>query len=176
MFKTRFCFTKKIYIFVCLAGSFLFPFSSISSSQEVFGLNKICTDGELGLQFACSDSWKLDVVKDAVLIVISSNPEATLIIAKINSTIKYPEQLTKERLKEVKQYEEGFDIEKVKIRDKEFIKVKAFSAEEPQRRILDYYLIRGNELYGILFTVEPKEAMDKYKFMFQRIVESITFI
>jgi len=144
--------------------------------EKASGVLQSCTDTGLGIVFDCSADWKIQTVDDAVLVIISSDPDVAMIIARIDSGVKFLGQLTKEKLKDLKQYKEGFVVENVEFKGRDVLKVKAFSDEYPDRRLLDYYLIHDEMLYGILFSVEPKDAMDTYQYLFKDIVENFAFL
>ena len=92
----------------------------------------------LGVTFFCNPDWRIQAVDDALLIIVSTDPDVTMIVAKIDSNVKFLGQLTAQRLQELKQYKDGFVVENVILGDREMLKVKAFSDEYEARRLLDY--------------------------------------
>ncbi len=164
----------KIFIIVLLLTG---PVAFAQSDNDVSSVElKTCTDSELKIQFMCEKSWYMRKSDDAVLAVISREPDVTMIIAKIDSSVRFLEQITKERLKVMNQYSDGFQVENENINGKDILKVKAFSSIHPSRRLLDYYFVNNNNLYGVLFSVDPKEEIENFKYLFAEIVESLTFI
>jgi len=134
---------------------------------------ELCGDSDLNILFLCDPEWVMQPADDAVLVVISSEPLVTLIIAKIKSDIKFLGQLTNMKLREMKQYKKGFQTENVNIADIRAIKVKAFSKDNEDKRVLDYYFMYDQSLYGLMFSVSPKQNWEKYKYLVKSIADSI---
>ncbi len=149
-----------------------------SSSPDMSSEEKlqICKDEELGVKLLCNPDWELQTGKEAILIIISSDPAVTLTIARQKSPIVSLEQLSNSLLTELGQYEEGFDTERTRLANQEAIKVKGFYKNYSQVRLLDYYLVHDSFLYMILFSVNPKEEWDHYKFLIKKVAESLSFI
>ena len=135
-----------------------------------------CDEDSFGVRFLCDPKWLKEVSDEAILVVISSHPEVTLIIARMPSRFAYIEQISTEDLLDLKQYREGFQRERVTLGGYEAIMVKAMSTEAPTKRILDYFLIKDGTLYTILCSVSPREEWDNYKFLFKTITDNIQFI
>lgn len=135
-----------------------------------------CKDEELGVRLLCNPDWELQTDKETILIIISSDPAVTLTIARQKTPLISVEQLSNTLLTELGQYEEGFDTERIHLAGQEAIKVKGFYKSYPQIRLLDYYLIHNSSLYMVLFSVNPKEKWDDYKFLIKRITESLSFL
>lgn len=131
-----------------------------------------CADSEFGVEFACEPSWKWKRTNDAMLIIISSKPMVTMTISRVDSPIKLLGQITDSYLRERGLYAEGFQAERVKFLDGEAVHVKAISRDYPDIRLSDYFFIKNNSLYGVLFSVKPNEEWDKYKFDIQEIIQS----
>lgn len=145
---------------------------TVKSDMEHF---EICKDAQLGIKFYCSSDWKLRVVDNAILIIISSDPSVTLTIAKIDSNTRFLAQLTDKVLKEKDLYLDGFQAERVSFAGVEALQVKAFSQQHPDRRLLDYFFIHGNSLHGILFSIEPKEKWEEYKHFVKMVADNFSF-
>ena len=86
------------------------------------------------------------------------------------------EQLNDRTLEAIGNYKEGFKAQKSWIKEKQAMKVEGFSRGYEEIRLLDYYFISGNTLYGILFSVNPKEGWEAYEPLFEKIVESVDFV
>ena len=150
--------------------------TSANEMNVEMGPDDMCQVKDLGVKFLCQKDWAIRPVDDAVLVIISAEPDVTLIVARIDSRIKFLSQLTNSFLETKERYARGFRTERVKFADREAIKVKAFAKDKPQKRLLDYYFINDSSLYGVLFSVKPKEDTDDYKFLFQDIIDRFEFI
>ena len=134
-----------------------------------------CTDSEFGIQFYCEADWKWRRVNDAILIIVSDNPTVTLTISKVNTPIRFLGQLTYSILEQTGLYADGFKTEHVTIADKNVLQVKAFSRHDENIRLNDYYYVHHQLLYGILFSVNPKEDWEQAKYKIKKIKSSIQF-
>jgi hypothetical protein len=131
-----------------------------------------CADSEFGFEFFCDPNWKWKRVKDTMMIIISTKPMVTCTITKLDSPIKYLSQLTDDVLMEKKLYQDGFHTERVKFLDREAVHVKAMSRNFENIRLSDYFFVRHQALYGILFSVYPSEEWGNYKFAIKKILQS----
>ncbi|MFC1704358.1 hypothetical protein ACFL1E_06230 [Candidatus Omnitrophota bacterium] len=147
---------------------------SFEASESASDLDS-CVDDEFGVRFACNTQWQLQIDKNALLIIISSNPAVTLTIARTETPLKFLEQLKKSDLQTLGHYADGFVIERVQVDNKKAFKIKSFSQEFPDIRLLDYYVINDGYLYRLLFSVDPKEKWKEYKPLFKEIIESFRF-
>ena len=166
---------------LCLVVVAVFGFSGIrlgyAAEKDVKNLKlDYCKEKSLGIKFKCDKDWEIQTIKDAVLVVISSEPDVTLIIAKIDSRIKFLSQLTKDFLSSKDRYAPGFRLENINFVDRKALKVKAFAKNNKDKRILDYYFLNNSVLYGILFSVNPKEDTSQFKFLFKQIIDDFKFI
>ena len=135
-----------------------------------------CTDTQLGVTFRCAADWDIHNVEDAVIIVISSeNPVITLTISRFDSKIRYLEQVTSRMLRERHLYEDGFKMEHVTFAGMPALKVKAFAKGIPNRRMVDYFFLRKGELYGVLFTVQPRSTWEKEQYLLKAVIDSFRF-
>lgn len=146
--------------------------ASIDSSDSFKIDSNQCADSEFGVEFACEPAWKWKRTNDAILIIISSKPMVTMTISRVDSPIKFLGQITDAYLRERGLYAEGFQVEKVKFLDGEAVHVKAISRDYPDIRLSDYFFIKNNSLYGVLFSVKPVGEWDKYKFDLREIIQS----
>ena len=135
-----------------------------------------CSDAVFGIQLACNPAWGLYTGEKAFVIVISSDPAVTMTVARTESPYVSVEQLTDSLLKKMGRYHDGFAVERIHVAGQKAFMVKGFDVDSPQLRLLDYYFIRSGNLYRILFTVDPKERWDDYKFLFKAIIESVRLI
>lgn len=145
------------------------------NNQKNKGIND-CADSEFGIRFYCQADWKWKRVDDAILIIISENPTVTMTVSKVEVPIKYLSQLTRELLGSTGLYEEGFQTEFIEMSGKNVLQVKAFSKYDGNIRLNDFYYIRHNHLYGILFSVNPKDAWDSEQYKIKKIKESLAFL
>ncbi len=156
-----------------------------SRPQETFTRIKIampgvrltyCSDKGLGVNFLCDYGWGRRRGDNFRIVIINTQPDVQLKIVKIDVNIVSIRQLNKEKLKDIGKYRDGFVIEESKVASLDAIKVKAFSRTDPEVRLLDYYVVRDKTLYGLMFSVSPKEEWDGYKFLFEYILRNFRFI
>lgn len=168
----------KLIILCFVFLNFMMTFSGLAAELESTENQEsnICVNPKLGIQFYCEDKWKVRMLDDAVLVVISSEPMATVTVARIDTDIKYLSQLTHKVLKDKELYKEGFRAERSKLGGKDTLQIKAFSKQYADRRVLDFFFIHEEALYGVLFAVYPKDSWDQYKFLIKNIVDSFEFL
>ena len=154
---------------------FIFSLISFSAAAEEIELS-LCTDKKLDVKFLCNLDWEMETNEGAVLIIISEDPAVTMTISKSNKSVLFLEQLNDRTLEAIGNYKEGFKAQKAWIKEKQGMKVEGFSRGYEEIRLLDYYFISGNTLYGILFSVNPKEGWEAYEPLFEKIVESVDFV
>ena len=142
---------------------------------EKYGL-RVCTNRVVGVEFLCNPDWKIDMSSEASLIVISANPDVSLIIAKIPSRFRFLAQIQSADFLELKQYANGFVKEQTKLANQDAIMVKALSQDTPPKRLLDYFFIKDSMLYTVLFSVNPQEKWDDYKLLIKTIAQSIELL
>ena len=135
-----------------------------------------CRDDQFGVKFLCDTNWELEIHDDAVLLIISSDPAVTMTVAKTATPLTYLSQMNIKFLEDMGNYSDGFQTEQTRLAGHDAVKVKAFSREFPEVRVLDYYILRDKNLYSVLFSVNPKEEWERYKFFIKQIVDSFSFI
>jgi hypothetical protein len=136
-----------------------------------------CRDDRLGIAFLCDYTWeKKPNTVDATIFIVDKGPDVIFKFIKVNVDIRVIQQLSRDKLEAIGQYQEGFVMEEAVVAGFNAIKVKAFSRENPALRVTDYYFVRNEALYAVMFSVAPKEQWDNYKFVFQKIVNSLKFI
>jgi hypothetical protein len=171
---------RKVFPYFVIIFIFLSPFcvcfaqtdEPSSQNEEFTPAPDKCADSEFGFEFFCDPNWKWKRVKDTMMIIISTKPMVTCTIAKLDSPIKYLSQLTDDVLVKKQLYQDGFHTERVKFLDREAIHVKAMSRNFDNIRLSDYFFVRHQALYGILFSVYPSEEWENYKFAVKKILES----
>jgi hypothetical protein len=134
-----------------------------------------CFDESFGLKILCNPDWALEEADNAFMMIISADPAVTVTVVKIDSKIRFLGQLTRDAIQEIGQYASGFQYDYVDLAGEKAYKVKALSKKYPEIRLLDYYLVHEGQLYGLLFSISPKEAWDNYQFLFKRMAESVEF-
>jgi hypothetical protein len=168
-------------IYSCLLtffGCFVFFSGKLQAQGQLIireGETRRCWDPDLGVRFFCDGAWRMEMDDNILFLVLSEDPAVTFAIAKIDKNIKYLSQLNRERLSDIGQYHDGFRAEYVDVAGHKALKVKAFARKYPGIRLLDYYVLHHNDLYGFMFSIEPKKAWDDYKFDLQKIVRSLSF-
>ncbi len=157
--------------------------SLVGNKEEKMKLNRFknetlqyCRDDELGIRILCNPQWHLRAEDKSLLLIISQNPRVTMEIAKLNKRIKSLNQLNRFYFEDVGYYAEGFATEKISLDDLTAIKVKAYSKDFPQIRIIDYYFLRGEEMYVLFFSVDPQEKWNDFKFLIEKVAKSVKFI
>lgn len=136
----------------------------------------MCTDKKLGVRFLCRGDWTIQTEDNAILVIISEDPSVTFTIAKSDSSVLYLEQLTDRALQAMGQYADGFKRERTHLGKIEAIKVEGTSRVYPQIRLLDYYVIHDNRLYGLLFSVNPKERWQDFESLIEAVSQSIELV
>ena len=135
-----------------------------------------CRDGRLGVKFLCDPDWELQTEEETMLIVISSDPAVTVTVARSKAPVVFVEQLTKESLKQMGQYADGFMTENVQFAKQKAVKVEGFAEAYPEIRLLDYYVVNDFKLFSVLFSVNPKEKWADYRPLIEKVVESFEFL
>ena len=97
-------------------------------------------------------------------------------IVRINAEIRMIRQLGLDGLEALGRYEEGFATEEASVAGEQAVKVKAFAKGDPDTRLLDYYFIRDNFLYGVMFSIKPKDKWGIYQSTFQEMVNAMHFM
>jgi hypothetical protein len=165
--------SKAVSLFIC---SFIALSSITNEAADASKDLQTCHNSQLQVEFACDPQWPVQYLDDAILMVISADPNITQIIARIETNFIFLEQLTKEELVKKERYAPGFSIEHIDLWDRPTLKVKAFAKNDLSKRILDYYFIDDKKLYGVLFTVSPKEVLDSSKFFIENLVHKVNFV
>jgi hypothetical protein len=135
---------------------------------------QFCTDRRLGISFYCDLNWDIKQAEEAILVVMSTNPMVTMIIAKIESPVMFIGQLNRKILNTMNQYADGFVVEHVSYMGQPFMKVKALAKTDQDRRILDHYFIHKGKLFGVLFSVKPAAKWDSYKHLIEKVLQSMS--
>ncbi|MDD3375211.1 MAG: hypothetical protein PHY73_05765 [Candidatus Omnitrophica bacterium] len=134
---------------------------------------QICSDQKLGVKFLCNSNWEVQTDENAVMLFVSRDPEITLTIAKSEDPVNSIDQLTKENLKVIGGYKDGFKIEETMVAGKLALKVEGYSESIPEMKLADYYFVNNNQLYSFLFAVNPFEEYPYCEKFLSRIVASI---
>ena len=134
-----------------------------------------CSDKEFGIRFLCDFGWVQRKVDGAALFMINTDPDVKMKIVRIDMDILFIQQLSRDRLEALGRYGRGFVIDEVKVAGLKAIKVKAFSEVDPDERLCDYYFVHDKTLYGLMFSVAPKDRWDEHKFLFEDIVGNFRF-
>lgn len=136
-----------------------------------------CQDAQLEVQFLCNPEWQLEEDENLIFIIIQEdNPAVTMTVAKSQAPVVFLEQLTESRLQEMGKYADGFNRARVPLAETEAIRIKAFPRAYPELRLIDYYLLHNDQLYSILFSINPKERAADYEPLIKKIVSSFKFL
>jgi len=87
---------------------------------------------------------------------VDKGPDVIFKLIKVNVDIRVIQQLSRDKLEAIGQYQEGFVMEEATVAGFDAIKVKAFSRENPALRVIDYYFVRNEALYAVMFSWPPK--------------------
>jgi len=150
-------------------------FSSAEDVKNKTLLLNECHDETLRIKFLCNPDWELLTKDNVILVVIDNDPYISLTIARSDVNVYGIEQLTKEMLKEMGQYRDGFTFEKIRIDQKSALKVDGISQVGGDRGLRDYYLIYKEHLYSILFTIQPNYYLLDYEGLIEQVIQSIRF-
>jgi len=150
------------------------PHIEIKIEDQIIALYK-CTDKKIGVSLLCNEEWRLHEGKESILLVMYRNPAVTLTVTRISKELKFLTQLDKDSLKSLGNYKDGFRSDYDTIAGEKAIKVNGFSEEYPNIRLQDYYVLHNGQLYGFLFSVNPKQEWDSYKFLIKKMSESFEF-
>ncbi|MCD4778991.1 MAG: hypothetical protein K8S27_00365 [Candidatus Omnitrophica bacterium] len=134
-----------------------------------------CVDDKWGISFLCHPRWGVEENPQALSLIISVEPTVTFTVVKFNKRIKFIAQLNRFHLESMGQYSRGFKMESINLGRYKAVKVKAFSSVYPDMRIVDFFVLHDEVLYGFLFSVSPKEEWDNYKRLIHKIVRSLEF-
>jgi hypothetical protein len=113
---------------------------------------------------------------NTVFYVLETDPLIYFKIVKMNTEARTIQQLSRDRLEAIGQYQEGFQTEEAWVAGEQAVKVKAFARDDPDTRLLDYYFAHGNTRYGVMFSVKPKDRWEDYHSTFQEMVNVMHFI
>ena len=166
----------KLLSIICWGLLILCPsVKSWSASPSDISLSS-CTDKKLGITFLCGADWELETDQDAILAVISEDPAVTLTVARTKSPVKFVEQLSWPVLRELGQYaSSGFTTKPLKLAGDEALEVNGIPEDFPEMKLRDFYILHGDYLYSVLFSVNPRQALKDYQPLFNKIIGSIQF-
>lgn len=134
-----------------------------------------CWDEARGVKIMCNPNWQIFENDDTIIYVISKNPDASLIINKRPTDIKFIGQLNREYISASGQYQDDFKTDYAKLAKRNAIVVKGFYKPNPKVKLLDYYLLYNSNLYSFLFSVNPKEDWENYRLLIKHIIENLEF-
>ncbi len=172
-------FFKRILLYEFILG-FLIQATVVKAeppAEKTVQLN-LCSDQKLGFKMKCNPDWKLQAQNDNMFIILSESPNevVTATISKSKNEVKNISELTRSVLQEIGQYENFFTITKTTVGTQPALKVEAKSKEFPEIQLYDFYVVRNNHLYSILFSCKPESRFTAYKPLFIKIIESFEFI
>ncbi len=148
--------------------------STEANGENPFGL-EMCHDKKLRVAFLCDPDWDYQLVEDGLLVIMSRDPIVTITFARIDSEITHLPKLNKSVLSKKNLYEKGFRRDLMQINGRDVIIVRAFAKKDASRRVLDHFFMRDEKLFGVLFSVTPKDKWDEFKFKIKAVADSISF-
>ncbi|MBF0478435.1 MAG: hypothetical protein HQL26_03030 [Candidatus Omnitrophica bacterium] len=134
-----------------------------------------CSDEGLGVEFPCMLAWPMKNTVDALEIQIATDPQVNMVIKKSESDGFVLSKITKDYLNKTNLYADGFVLTPVSINSADMIRVTGTSKNFPYRQIEDFYMMNGNELISVMFSVEPNILWGKYAEVFQYIIDNLNF-
>ncbi|OGW96992.1 MAG: hypothetical protein A2Z81_06340 [Omnitrophica WOR_2 bacterium GWA2_45_18] len=159
-------------VFLFLTGS---P-SPVLAAPIVRGeLGQVCRDTQLGVTFSCDKDWTILPTDNAFFVIISLEPEVSLIVSKTQSRIVSLEQLTRKMLEDMDRYAEGFQMERLRLAGRDAVLVKAYAKGLPEVRLQDYFFLNEGNLYSVFVLVKPADQWEAYKFILKKVVDSFNF-
>lgn len=138
----------------------------------------LCTDDRIGYQIKCNPDWIINDELNSVSMIIVDEQEllVTATINKSNEKGITLKQLTPERLRFIGQYGDEVKIDRVQVAGMEAIKVKATAKDVEEMQLLDYYFVKDNFLYSVLFSVNPSERFPDFEGLFEKMIKSFEII
>lgn len=136
----------------------------------------VCTDQKLGIQFSCDPDWKIETDENVLMVIMSDHPSVTMTITKTYPAPSSLDELTMPALKEIGGYADGFTVYRMVLNDRSLVEVRGVSAKIPDLQLHDYYFLDGQNLFGILFAVEPFDALSAYDSLIKSIISSLKFL
>ncbi|MCA9401698.1 MAG: hypothetical protein KC713_08730 [Candidatus Omnitrophica bacterium] len=175
-------FFQKTY-YLCLLGAFLLfaggqVYSNetvsedpVSSGQEMDLLP--CEDPGLDLIFYCNPRWEIQTEDNLVFAVILKEPNITMTITRSTDPINSLDYLTDNILQDLGSYATGYRKEIMQLDIGEAVHVWGLHQKYRELYLEDYYFVKDDQLYSVLFSVNPAEQMGQYKPLLDKIVQNI---
>ena len=135
-----------------------------------------CVSQEAGITFGCDSSWKLNRKEKKLRVTISEIPHIEMNIEENDQTLRFMSELTHDALASLGRYEEGFVIKRIFYCNREAVKVSGYLKGDSNTFVLDFFLMDHQNIHSVKFTVRPKEEIQNYGGLIQRVVETITFV
>ncbi len=145
-------------------------------SADPTALIHLCRDQKLGLQFICDPDWPIETDTNVLMLIIQENPSITLTLTKIEEGPSSLDELTPEILAEIGPYAKGFKTHRVWMNQYDTLMIEAKTINDPNQRVVDFYLLKNNTLYGVMFFFESFESLMESQHLFEQIITSLDFI
>lgn len=137
---------------------------------------QLCREEKLGVELLCNRKWKQEIDRDrAVLMVINPDPAVLLTVARSQEAVIGIEELTRETVRNMGKYADGFRIRKVMIGGSPALRVEGYSENFPETHSTDHYVVYDYRLYSFLFSVDPADKWNDYSVLLDRIIASVRF-
>lgn len=160
---------------LCFLTLALISTASAEGNKEFPLALRKCNSDEVGVSFNCDPAWKLSRQAKTLKVIISKTPYVEMDVEESGQTIHFMSELNEEAFTSMGRYEDGFHFEHLTHCNRETIKINGYLKGKPNVRVSDFYLIDHLRLHSVKFTVDPKEAWEKYKWLIKEIVDSIHF-
>ncbi len=135
-----------------------------------------CQVKKFGMKFSCNPYWPMQEQQGGVAFVMDIDPYAVLTFSRIRSDLRFVSQITKEYLAKQNLYKDGFRMRHTTFAGIKAIEVKGFSKVDKGAQMLDYYIIKNNQLIGVFFSVADQTKWGDYRFLFKKVGESFELI
>jgi hypothetical protein len=139
-------------------------------------LLELCRADKLGFEMLCDRDWHMDFSGPAVIITMDDQPNALMVVERINRPIYFIEDFTDDYIAQNRIYKDGFRSQRIQTAHLDAIEVQGRSYKNPFAQHLDYYFVNDGQLYGLFFIVSPAKEFSEYQNMIRYIAGSFRMI
>ncbi len=137
-----------------------------------------CIDKNLGFKIKCSPNWSRDARPHELLFLIENKPNhvVVLTVAKFQKKDLELKDLTPIYLRSRFHYTHDFKMGDSQIAGRKAIVAIAQPLGYPGVQLLDYYVVKGADLYRISFSVNTRNRYKDYEPLFSELIHSFEFL
>lgn len=139
-------------------------------------LHSVCTDEESGLRMACGPDWQARPVDGGLQFRISAEPPIDMQTSYRAHQRRTGIRFGWAELQALHRYAGWFDMAQRHECGRKIVQAKGYLAAAPRARAFDYYLADWEGLYAVQFTVEKTVEFDRYRGLFEEIIDSVEFV